>query len=162
MVLLDASTNQPVDPASVDWDVLTGADFNRRYRLRQEPGPNNALGDVKFMFPNRYNVYLHDTPSRELFAQTERGFSSGCIRIERPLEFAEYLLRQDPQWTGEGIRSAIGRRVETAVMLPEPVPIHIQYWTAWVGEDGLLQFRRDLYGRDAVVARALLEPPPGT
>ena len=162
MVLLDASTNQPVDVSSVDWDAMTGSGFNQRYRLRQDPGPNNALGDVKFMFPNPHNVYLHDTPSRELFARTERGFSSGCIRLERPLELAEYLLRVDPRWSEEGIRAAVDRRVEATVTLPESIPVHIQYWTAWVGEDGDLNFRRDLYMRDRLVHEALSAPPPGT
>lgn len=161
MVLLDASTNQPVDVYSVDWDAMTGSDLNQRYRLRQDPGPNNALGDVKFMFPNSHNVYLHDTPTRELFARAERGFSSGCIRLERPMELAAYLLRGDPRWSGEGIRAAVDRRVETTVNLPEPIPVHIQYWTAWVGEGGELNFRRDLYGRDVLVSEALAAPPPG-
>jgi murein L,D-transpeptidase YcbB/YkuD len=162
MVLLDAATNQVVDAAGVDWSAMTGPEFNQRYRLRQDPGPENALGDVKFMFPNPYNVYLHDTPTRELFARPERGFSSGCIRIERPLELAEYLLKEDPRWSREGIRAAVDRRVETTVTLLEPIPVHIQYWTAWVDEDGVLNFRRDLYGRDAMVHRALSEPAPGT
>jgi murein L,D-transpeptidase YcbB/YkuD len=162
MTLLDAATNQTVDPSTVDWSGVTGPDFNRRFRLRQEPGPNNALGDVKFMFPNPHNVYLHDTPSRELFRRTERGFSSGCIRIEHPLALAEYLLAGDPRWTPEGIRSAIERRVETSVTLREPIPVHIEYWTAWVADDGALNFRQDLYGRDLTVQRALQEPPPGT
>jgi murein L,D-transpeptidase YcbB/YkuD len=161
MVLLDASTNQPVNVLSVDWDAMTGSAFNQEYRLRQDPGPNNALGDVKFMFPNPHNVYLHDTPSRELFARAERGFSSGCIRVEHPLELAEYLLKGDPRWTREGIRAAVDRRVETTVTLPEPIPVHIQYWTAWVGEGGELNFRRDLYSRDASVREALSAPPPG-
>jgi murein L,D-transpeptidase YcbB/YkuD len=161
MVLLDAATNQVIDPASVNWAEISGPEFNRRYRLRQDPGPNNALGDVKFMFPNPYNVYLHDTPSRELFARSERGFSSGCIRIERPLELAEYLLRGDPRWSAEGIRSAVERRQETTVTLRNPIPVHIEYWTTWVEDDGRLDFRRDLYGRDAVVDEALTAHPPG-
>ncbi|NNM03550.1 MAG: L,D-transpeptidase family protein [Gemmatimonadetes bacterium] len=161
MTLLDASTNQPVSVASVDWGAMAGPEFNRRYRLRQDPGPSNALGDVKFMFPNPHNVYLHDTPSRELFARAERSFSSGCIRIEKPLDLAEYLLREDPSWTREGIRAAIERRVERTVTLRSPIPVHIQYWTAWVDRDGVLNFRGDLYGRDTVVQGALEAPPPG-
>ncbi|MDX1494860.1 MAG: L,D-transpeptidase family protein, partial [Longimicrobiales bacterium] len=92
MTLLSQATNQPVDPATVDWNAMTGSEFNRRYRLRQDPGPTNALGDVKFMFPNKHNVYLHDTPSRELFQRVSRSFSSGCIRVQDPLALAEYLL----------------------------------------------------------------------
>ena len=105
MKLLDQATNEPIDPAGVDFGALTGAEFNRRYRIRQNPGPLNALGRVKFMFPNRHNVYLHDTPSRELFGRTERAFSSGCIRLERPMELADYLLRGDPSWPPERIRA---------------------------------------------------------
>lgn len=161
MTLLDAFTNLPVDPTGVDWSVMTGAEFNRTYRIRQDPGPNNALGDVKFMFPNPHNVYLHDTPTRELFARTERNFSSGCIRIEKPMELARYLLQGDPRWDGDELRAVINRRVETTVTLRDPVPVHLLYWTAWVGEDGQLNFRRDLYGRDELVHRALLAAPPG-
>jgi murein L,D-transpeptidase YcbB/YkuD len=161
MTLLDLRDNRPVDPASVDWSALTGAEFNRRYRLRQDPGPLNALGRVKFMFPNPYNVYLHDTPSRELFGQVERSFSSGCIRVERPLELAGYLLRDDPAWLPERIARAAEATSETVVNLREPVPVHLQYWTAFVDGEGRLNFRRDLYARDDAVIAALEAPPPG-
>lgn len=161
MTLLDVATNEPVDPATVEWREVTRANFNRRYRLRQAPGPWNALGRVKFMFPNRYNVYLHDTPSRELFARAERGFSSGCIRVERPIELARHLLRGDPSWSEERINRIVERGVETAVVLPEPVPVHLLYWTAWVEPDGTLHFRRDIYDRDARVRSALAADPPG-
>jgi murein L,D-transpeptidase YcbB/YkuD len=160
MTLLDQATNEPVDPATVDFASLTGAQFNRRYRIRQDPGPLNALGKVKFMFPNRHNVYLHDTPSRELFARTERAFSSGCIRVQRPLELADYLLRMDPAWPPERIREVAGGAEETTVRLAEPVPVHILYWTAFVDEDGLVNFRPDLYQRDTRVRRALEDEPP--
>lgn len=161
MTLLDLRDNRPVDPASVDWSSLTGSEFNRRYRLRQDPGPLNALGRVKFMFPNPYNVYLHDTPTRELFGQVERSFSSGCIRVERPLELAGYLLRDDPAWPPERIARAAEASTETVVNLPAPVPVHLQYWTAFVDGEGRLNFRRDLYARDAAVVAALEAPPPG-
>jgi L,D-transpeptidase YcbB len=155
MVLFDAATGRPVDPHSVDWVGMTGAEFNRRFRLRQEPGPQNALGGVKFMFPNRHNVYLHDTPGRELFDRAVRGFSSGCIRVERALDLAAHLLRYDPQWTPERIRRVIGQGREHAVTLPEPYRVHVQYWTAWVEEDGTVHFREDVYERDPRVLRAL-------
>jgi murein L,D-transpeptidase YcbB/YkuD len=113
------------------------------------------------MFPNPHNVYLHDTPTRELFARSERSFSSGCIRIERPLDLAEYLLRSDPRWTRERIASTVDARRETTVTLAEPIPVHIEYWTAWVGRDGLLNLRSDLYGRDTLVHGALEAPSPG-
>ncbi len=161
MTLLDAATNQPVDPASVDWASLTGAELNRRYRIRQDPGPWNALGGVKFMFPNRHNVYLHDTPSRELFGRTSRAFSSGCIRLEHPLELADYLLSGDPAWSPARIRSVIASRVETTVRLAKPVPVHILYWTVFVDEEGLVNYRPDLYRRDRAVQEALDAEPPG-
>lgn len=123
-------------------------------RLRQRPGPDNALGRVKFMFPNRFSVYLHDTPARELFARSARSFSHGCIRLEKPLALAEALLRGQG-WTMDEIEEATRRSTPRTVNLDEPVPVHILYWTAWVDEKGTIQFRRDLYGRDPAVLRAL-------
>lgn len=149
-----------LDPATIDWSKVTARTFG--YRFRQEPGPNNALGRVKFMFPNQFNVYLHDTPARELFKRAERGFSSGCIRIEKPLQLAEYVLQGDPRWTSQAIRAALDRRVEQTVRLPEPVPVHLLYWTAWATRDGTIHFRGDIYGRDTPLAEALREAPPGT
>lgn len=128
-------------------------------RLRQRPGPGNALGRVKFMFPNRFNVYLHDTPARELFDRTSRSFSHGCIRLEKPLELARLLL-DDQEWTREEIEQATGRRTPKTVQLDRRVPVHILYWTAWVDEGGTLQFRRDIYDRDRAVTRALRHNPP--
>jgi murein L,D-transpeptidase YcbB/YkuD len=145
-----------IDPLTVDWSSATSSTI----RLRQRPGPSNALGRVKFMFPNPFNVYLHDTPSRELFARSQRDFSSGCIRVERPAELAEYLLRDDPAWTPQAIRAAMVSGQERSVTLPRPLPVHIQYWTAWVGRDGVVQFRRDIYDRDAKLDAALRLPPP--
>ena len=147
-----------IDPKTVDWSTVTAKNFN--YRLRQEPGPQNALGRVKFMFPNKFDVYLHDTPSRELFVKTVRTFSSGCIRIEKPIELAEYLLRDDPKLTREKILTTIDKGVEQTVRLAEPTPIHLLYWTAWVDEDGTVHFRNDIYGRDKLLIEALQEKPP--
>lgn len=157
MTLLERDSDRPVDPASVDFSTLTGLEFNRRYRIRQAPGPWNALGGVKFMFPNAYNVYLHDTPSRELFERSQRSFSSGCIRIQNPARLAEYLLGGDPQWTPERIKTAMEQEREQLVRLPEPLPVHLLYWTAWVDAEGVVHFREDIYGRDTTVARALAE-----
>jgi murein L,D-transpeptidase YcbB/YkuD len=147
-----------LDPATVDWANVTAARFP--YVLRQDPGPLNALGRVKFMFPNSYTVYLHDTPTRDLFARAERDFSSGCIRIERPIELAEYLLRDDPRWTRQAILGAVGAGVERTVWLRTPIPVHLLFWTAWADEEGVVQFRKDLYGRDARLDAALRAPPP--
>lgn len=150
---------QPIDPSTIDWARLSQGNFP--YRLRQEPGPMNALGRVKFMFPNRYSVYLHDTPTRGLFAQAERAFSSGCVRVERPLELAEYLLADPSTWSRARIQSVIeSTNTERSVLLRERVPVHLQYWTAWVEEDGTVHFRNDVYQRDGAVREALRSPPP--
>ncbi len=120
----------------------------------------NALGRVKFMFPNRFNVYLHDTPSRDLFGKTTRTFSSGCIRIEKPMEFAAYLLRDDPRWTHENILAALEKNEEATIQLRYPVPIHLLYWTVFVDGDGLVHFRNDIYGRDKRLNDALIKRAP--
>ena len=150
-----------IDPDTVDWPTVTAANLNVRFR--QEPGPRNALGRIKFMFPNQFDVYLHDTPSRELFARARRDFSSGCIRIEKPVELAEYLLRDHPDWPAEKIRQALmgDETVQETVKLPEPVNIHILYWTVWMGKDNLLHFSPDIYDRDKILDEAMQEPPPG-
>ena len=147
-----------VDPTTVDWSAITPARFP--FRLRQDPGPLNALGRVKFMFLNKYNVYLHDTPARPLFDEAQRDFSHGCIRIQQPIELAVYLLRQDPRWNRDALLGALDEAVDRTVPLPEPMPIHLLYWTAWADEDGTIQFRRDIHGRDAPLLRALRAPPP--
>jgi murein L,D-transpeptidase YcbB/YkuD len=147
-----------IDPATIDWSSVNTRNF--LFRFRQEPGVNNSLGAVKFMFPNPFNVYLHDTPSRELFQKAERTFSSGCIRIAKPLELAAYLLRGAPGWSAEGIEAAAQKGVEQTVRLPEPIPVHLLYWTSWIDPDGSLQFRNDVYGRDRLLDEALREKPP--
>ncbi len=140
----------PVDPDRIDWSRMTARTFS--YRFRQEPGPRNALGQVKFMFPNSFNVYLHDTPARELFGQTRRDFSSGCIRVEEPMRLAEFLLGRD--WNQDRIQDVLDDRNERTVNLPDPVPVHMLYWTAWVDENGTLQWRDDIYDRDGPLAEA--------
>jgi len=142
-----------IDPSTINWSKLSAKDFP--YRLYQEPGPLNALGRVKFVFPNQFNVYLHDTPSRELFSKTVRAFSHGCIRIEKPIELAEYVLREDPRWTRDTLLAAITQGVERTVWLPQPLPIHLLYWTAEVDQDGTLQFRPDIYSYDKLLDEAL-------
>ena len=142
-----------IDPGTIDWSTVTAENFT--HRLRQDPGPWNALGPVKFMFPNKFNVYLHGTPSQQLFAKTTRAFSSGCIRLEKPIDLAAYVLQKDPKWTEERIQAAIQENVEQTVQLPEPIPVHLLYWTVWVDGDGSLQFREDIYGRDTLLDRAL-------
>jgi murein L,D-transpeptidase YcbB/YkuD len=147
-----------VDPTTVGWSAITPGHFP--FRLRQDPGPLNALGRVKFMFLNKYNVYLHDTPARPLFEEAQRDFSHGCIRIQHPIELALYLLRHDPRWSREALLGALDEAVDRTVPLPAPIPIHLLYWTAWADGDGTIQFRRDIHDRDAPLLRALRAPPP--
>ena len=145
--------NQAVDPTTIPWSQVTRTHFP--YTLRQRPGATNALGRIKFLFPNPFDVYLHDTPSRELFHASVRAFSSGCIRLEKPLELAAYLLRKDPAWTPDKIRTAIERPREQVVQLATPLSVYVLYWTAWVEADGTIHFRPDLYERDKVLGKRL-------
>jgi murein L,D-transpeptidase YcbB/YkuD len=149
-----------IDPSQVDWARLSATDLP--YRFRQDPGPQNALGRIKFMFPNPYDVYLHDTPAKELFGKTRRDFSHGCIRVEKPLDLAAYLMQNHAIWSREALTAALSdpKAVERTVQLPEPVPIHILYWTVWTDSDGDLNFSPDIYERDEPLHRALLEAPP--
>jgi len=135
-----------IDPAEVDWSEIDKDNFN--YLLRQNPGDENALGRVKFMFPNRFSIYLHDTPSKYLFSETERGFSSGCIRIEKPVDLAEYLLKDQEKWDRQAIEAEMKKDKEKTVYLNNPIKIYLQYNTVWVDSLGNLNFREDIYGRD--------------
>jgi len=150
--------SEEIDPETIDWNTVNDNNFN--VRLRQEPGPLNPLGRIKFVFPNRFGVYLHDTPSKGLFARHIRIFSHGCIRLEKPIDLAAYLLRDDPYWTREKILAAIETGKEQVVRLPKYIDVHILYLTAWVDEDGSLQFRDDIYGRDERLDKALRKKPP--
>lgn len=142
-----------IPPEAIDWARYRDGGFP--YRLVQSPGPANALGQVKFILPNPYDVYLHDTPSRQLFLSAERSFSSGCIRVERPLELAALLLEEDPAWDADSIRAAVASGRTRTVFLPRSVPVMILYWTAGMGHDGEFGFHPDVYGRDAAVLQAL-------
>jgi murein L,D-transpeptidase YcbB/YkuD len=124
-------------------------------RIRQDPGPTNPLGRLKFTITNRYGVGLHDTPARHLFAESVCAFSHGCIRAERPLDLAVYLLRNDTTWTQERMNATIERWQETRIPAPEPLPVHVLYWTAWVDDQGILHLRPDIYGHDDRLDRAL-------
>lgn len=147
-----------IDPKSINWSQITEKNFT--FKLRQDPGPSNSLGRAKFMFPNKFDVYLHDTPGRWLFKEIKRSFSSGCIRVEKPIELAEYLLRGDVKWTREKILASINSSKTQIVWIPKPIAIHILYWTTWVDGDGTIHFRDDIYDRDSPVDEALGERPP--
>jgi murein L,D-transpeptidase YcbB/YkuD len=153
--VLDASGNK-VDPASINWSKFKSG--NIPYTLRQEPGPKNALGRVKIMFPNSYSVYLHDTPSQSKFEESDRAFSSGCVRVERPLELAELLLADPSAWSTARIEEAVDTGRTENVTLPHKVPVLLAYWTAWVDPQGRVNFRRDVYGQDAQWAAGLARP----
>jgi murein L,D-transpeptidase YcbB/YkuD len=144
-----------VDPSTIDWAATANKGFP--YMIRQEPGDNNALGRVKFMFPNKYMVYLHDTPSKGLFARSERTFSSGCIRTENPFELAELLLK-DQGWDRGRIDQVLASKRTTRVNLENPITVMLLYWTAEVDKDGTVFFRRDVYNRDPAVIIGLDEP----
>jgi murein L,D-transpeptidase YcbB/YkuD len=147
-----------VDPNTVDWLLMTPGDF--RFKLVQDPGPLNALGRIKFMFPNKFSVYLHDTPHRDQFERIKRNYSSGCIRVEKPIQLASYLVSEHEFWTQDQIQKALETQETQIVFLPESIPIQILYWTSWVDGEGRMQFREDIYGRDKRLAEALREEPP--
>jgi L,D-transpeptidase YcbB len=147
------SGGRPIDPATIDMSLYSTSSFP--FDLRQPPGPNNALGTVKFMFPNRHAIYLHDTPDQHLMDREVRAFSSGCIRLADPHDFAYHLLARqsdDPQRQFQGILAS-GR--ETYLHLDQHIPVHLTYWTAWVETDGRLRTRADIYGRNAILSRAI-------
>ena len=142
-----------IDPGLVDFTQFSQGNFP--FRIKQNPSDAKALGRVKFMFPNQFSIYLHDTPHRELFAKTERDFSNGCIRVEKPLDLAYVLLEgqvADPRAAFDGWLAA---KAEKTVMLKQPVPVRIEYRTVFLDDAGRVQHRFDIYGRDAEVARAL-------
>ncbi|HEX9161513.1 MAG TPA: L,D-transpeptidase family protein, partial [Thermoanaerobaculia bacterium] len=134
-------------------EVLAGG------RLRQKPGPWNALGSIKFNIPNRYAVYLHDTPSRELFSRAVRTFSHGCMRVEKPVDLALYLLRDNPGWTKERIIEQSKTGVERAIDLRSPLTVHVLYWTAYV-DGGEVHFAPDIYARDPALDAAMRKRAP--
>jgi murein L,D-transpeptidase YcbB/YkuD len=128
------------------------------WTLIQRPGPLNALGRMKFMFPNQFAVYLHDTPSRELFARTARSFSSGCIRVQDALGLAELLLERNPGWDRARIEAAIASGETRTVFLQRRLPVRLLYRTADARPDGTILFRDDIYDRDGPLLAALDQP----
>ncbi len=158
-VLADWSKNAPQLSADlIDWQAVDSDFFP--YKLRQDPGPKNALGRIKFMFPNKFAVYIHDTPQRALFNETLRGFSSGCIRAERPVLLASHLMEQPNGGTSDRLAEALKNGERTFIRLQDPIPVHLLYLTAWIDEQGRMQFRRDIYDRDPPLDAALKEKVP--
>lgn len=143
-----------VNPYRVNWARLSRGNFP--FRLRQDPGPKNALGRIKFMFPNPHSVYIHDTPAKSLFDRATRTFSHGCMRVKDPAVLAEVILsRDDPAWTKERVAAQFGRGNNRVVRLKTKVPVHVTYLTAWVNKDRSIHFRKDVYDRDTRLAAAL-------
>ena len=143
---LSKSGPTPVDPSTVNWD---DPEELKALAFRQKPGAKNALGHVKFLFPNPYDVYLHDTPADALFARPGRAFSHGCIRVEQPEALAQWVLKDMPEWTAEKIVEAMNAGEEQHVKLKQPIPVHIVYFTAWADAAGTVRLVPDVYGYDA-------------
>ncbi len=141
-----------IDPDSIDWSQYDASNFG--FRLRQEPGVANSLGRIKFMMPNPYAVYLHDTPAQHLFKRAVRTFSSGCIRVEQPVRLATTLLQGGRRWADKDVKQIIESRENRAVFLPRKIPVYMLYLTAWVDDAGRVHFRDDVYGRDLLVRKA--------
>jgi len=152
MVLFKAG--KEVDPFSVDWSMISRSNFP--YVVRQSPGYKNALGAVKFMFPNQYNVYIHDTPSKSRFEEMYRPFSHGCVRLHEPIQMAEHILA-DTKWTPKKIKQQLNKRKNKRINLDEPIPVYIMYWTVWVNDDGIPYFMEDIYNRDEKVINTYFE-----
>ncbi len=150
--------NKPIPLTAINWSQYSRTNFP--VRLRQKPGPNNALGRVKFMFPNRFNVYMHDTPARSLFSKSARAFSHGCIRLARPIDMAEQVLSTSvPGWDRKRVDRVVDSKKRTVVSLKSPIEVHVTYSTSWRDEDGDVQFRPDIYRRDAKLYAALFGKP---
>lgn len=152
-VISRTDENVEIDPLTINWSTVDAGSFPGL--LRMDPGPWNPLGRVKFMFPNRFNVYLHDTNERYLFDNQVRSFSSGCIRVKQPQELAAFLL--GPNFSRQRLQNLLEASVPEQIDI-EPVQVHIQYWTAWVDRDNLMHFRSDVYFRDLDLDVALTEP----
>jgi len=153
--------SEPIDENSVDWDSLP--EPQKRYVFRQPPGPTNPLGSLKFGMRNTFGIYLHGTSDPSLFGREQRTFSSGCIRLEKPLALASLLLTgDDSEAAQKNILAQIKKGDEAVLKIPHPLPVHLFYWTAWVDDALRLQFRRDVYGWDESVQSALHRAPGPT
>jgi len=145
------SSGREIDPYSINWQSLSRIP----YRLRQDTGGNNALGRIKFMFPNRFSIYIHDTPAKNLFSRDKRFFSAGCVRVQNPVRLASILLKAQG-WTEKRITSQIASGKRRLVRFKNKIPVHITYLTSWVNKDGQINFRNDVYNRDKNLISALL------
>ena len=137
--------NQRIDPSTINWSSYSERNFP--LLLRQDPGPGNSLGRIKFMFTNPHDIYLHDTTTKKLFQRFPRAFSHGCIRVKNPIDLAVYLMQETPMGSEEAVKSAINKGKTQSLNLPSPIPINIVYITAWVDSEGTVQFRPNIYNR---------------
>ncbi len=145
-----------LDSTNIDWSIVTRSQM-ARYKLRQDPGPDNALGRVKFVFPNQYSVYIHDTPTKDLFKERHRFFSHGCIRVSDPAKFAAFVLQSSiPGATEKDMAELMRAQARKVIGVTPPLAIHITYQTAWLDKEGRIHFNRDIYGRDKQLRQALL------
>jgi murein L,D-transpeptidase YcbB/YkuD len=159
IVVLERRESDPFGLA-IDWAAIPADRFP--FRLQQQPGPDNPLGRIKLDIPNRFDVYLHDTPTRALFARPVRTASHGCIRVERAADLAVHVLEDEGQgWTRQRLADALDAGETQRIPLTRPLPVYILYWTAFVEADGSVQFREDVYGRDRRLAGALAEGGSG-
>lgn len=150
--VLDRQGNK-IDAETVDWNAISAESFP--YRLRQAPGPQNALGQVKIMFPNSHNVYLHDTSDKSLFDAEQRTFSSGCVRVQNPLDLSAWILKDTPGWDRQTIEAIVTAGKEMRVDLSKPIPVYVVYMTTTSDSCGEVTYLKDIYGRDAAVLAAL-------
>ena len=141
---------QELDPARLDWAWIN--DNGSGVRLRQEPGAGNLMGRLSFVFPNPFDVFLHDTPERALFERDTRTLSEGCVRIEHAMALALHALRRTPEWNAARIQAQIDALRHQTLRLPEPIPVYVLYLPSWVDDAGRVQFRDDVYRREPVLA----------
>jgi murein L,D-transpeptidase YcbB/YkuD len=144
---VSTASGRQINPAYVDWyTARPGQVF-----FRQPPGPGNVLGEIKFLFPNKHQVYLHDTPSKHLFKREVRAYSHGCMRVQNPRKLAEVILNNEAGWSKGRIAGTIATGENTKVALTKKIPIHISYFTAWIDEDDKIRYANDIYGHDRKV-----------
>lgn len=150
MELLSGKTT--IDPSTINWNSYSSS---IPYSVRQKPGEDNALGKMKFIFPNNFSIYLHDTPTRNIFNDTKRAFSHGCIRVENPMKLALYILRKNPNWKIEKLQSSVENKKTINIQIKPTLPVYIVYFTAWIGSSGEINFRNDLYNMDSQLEKEI-------
>ncbi|MEZ4903685.1 MAG: L,D-transpeptidase family protein [Spirosomataceae bacterium] len=146
------SGGKVLNPYSINWNAYKK---NAPFTIRQKPGKSNSLGKVKFLFPNSYSIYLHDTPSKSLFGESRRAFSHGCIRVAEPEKLALHVLKNNPAWSAEKLETIWKSGKEKWINVSPPLPVYIAYFTTWVDNTGQLNFRKDLYGLDKTLGKEI-------